>query len=66
MRSPLHFSIWLGNKDVFESVWEKIGDSVKPEPDDYNMVPLQYAAEFGHFEIFKIIYENSEDKGYLF
>ena len=26
------------------------------------MVPLQYAVEYGHFEVFQILYKNSEDK----
>ena len=61
-RSQLHFAIWLGNKDVFQTIWDKIGAKDKTEPDETDMVPLQYAAEYGDCEIFKTIYENSVDK----
>ena len=62
-RSQLHFAIWLGNKDVFQCIWDKVDAIDKTKPDEVNgMVPLEYAVEYGHFEVFQILYKNSEDK----
>ena len=62
-RSQLHFAIWLGNKDVFQCIWDKVEAIEKTKPNEVDgMVPLQYAVEFGNFEIFQILYKNSEDK----
>ena len=62
-KSRLHFAIWLGNKDVFQCIWDKVDAIEKTKPDQVDgMVPLQYAVEYGHFEVFQILYKNSEDK----
>ena len=62
-RSRLHFAIWLGNKDVFQCIWDKVEAIERTKPDEVDgMVPLQYAVEYGHFEVFQILYKNSEDK----
>ena len=62
-KCQLHFAIWLGNKDVFLAIWDKMGMATRVQQQDrHGMLPIQYAAEFGHRQVFQILYEATEDK----
>ena len=61
-KCQLHFAIWLGNKDVFLAIWDKIGVISRQQPICHGLLPLQYAAEYGSIQVFQILYEATEDK----